>query len=136
MVQVIRKGVAVKQNWEGFLTPFYTPAGAGNGSLHDVIETKVQMCWIKAAAIQDQVNKELALHAAMSLQRHWSNCLVGLTNDSIRNSQGWLSQSWSVLQLYFNAVVELLPAEQQESCSLSAEEITAIEALFRQFNLL
>ena len=136
MFSVVSVSQAVPEpDWNGFLTPFYTPAGAGNGSPHDILETKVQACWITAARIADLAEREKAQHAAMSLQRHWSNCLLGLTNKDVRSSPNWLAQNWQVLQEYFNAVVTLLPVEAQESCNLSAGEIAAIEALFAQYNL-
>jgi hypothetical protein len=123
-------------DWDGFLTPFYTPAGAGNGSPHDILETKVQRCFLVASRITDQTERETAQAAALSLQRHWSNCIIGLTNKDIRASNGWLGQNWQVLKEFFNAAVALLPPDQQEICNLTPEETMSIEALFANFNLL
>lgn len=106
-------------DWEGFLTPFYNPPLSG--SSFDIIESRVQTAWINAAASQS----EEAMRKAMTLRTHWQNCLMGLTNPTIR-SREWLSNSWSFLQLLMSQCAVAIPAD----------ELKYIQELFQQYNLL
>lgn len=106
-------------DWEGFLTLFYNPPLSG--SSFDIIESRVQTAWINAAASQS----EEAMREAMTLRTHWQNCLMGLTNPTIR-SREWLSSSWSFLQLLMSQCAVAIPAD----------ELKYIQELFQQYNLL
>ena len=107
--------VQEQPDWEGFLQPFYSPA-FGN-SPFDIIETAVQVAWIQAVTDPEK-------HAAMSLRTHWNNCIIGLTNTTVR-SREWLASSWVFLQVLL----------QQNSVALTEEQRQGIEALFQQYHL-
>lgn len=103
-------------DWQGFIQPFTQPAF--DGSPYDIIQTKVQEAWIEADTAE-------AKHAAMSLHQHWNNVSSGLLSAEVRSS-AWLASSWSTL------------LERLEVCgkALEPEQITAVEALFKEYNLI
>ena len=103
-------------DWQGFLSPFYSPA-FGN-SPFDIIETAVQTAWLHAT-------DDPAKHGAMSLRTHWNNCIIGLTNPTVRSKQ-WLASSW-------NFLLSLLT---QNGVALTEEQRQAIKALFKQYYLM
>ena len=103
-------------DWDGFLQPFYTPA-FGN-SPFDIVETAVQTASINATTVDQK-------YASISLTRHWTNCISGLINPSVR-SKLWLASSW-------NFLMQLLA---QNSVALTEEQRLSIEALMRSYNLL
>ena len=107
---------AVEPDWQGFLSPFYSPA-FGN-SPFDIVETAVQTAWLHAT-------DDPAKHGAMSLRTHWNNCIIGLTNPIVR-SKGWLLSSW-------NFLLSLLT---QNGVALTEEQRQGIEALFKQYYLM
>ena len=107
---------AVEPDWEGFLSPFYSPA-FGN-SPFDIVETAVQTAWLHAT-------DDPAKHGAMSLRTHWNNCIIGLTNPIVR-SKAWLTSSW-------NFLLSLLT---QNGVALTEEQRQGIEALFKQYYLM
>ena len=102
--------------WEDFLQPFYNPAHSG--SPFDIIETKVQQAWLQTTDDQSKIT-------AMTLRTHWSNCIIGFTNSSIRNAE-WLNNSWKYLKYLL----------EQANQPLSEPEAVSIENLFKQYNLL
>ena len=103
-------------DWQGFLSPFYSPA-FGN-SPFDIVETAVQTAWLHAT-------DDPAKHGAMSLRTHWNNCIIGLTNPTVR-SKKWLASSWSFL----------LTLLTQNGVALTEEQRQGIEALFKQYYLM
>ena len=107
---------AVEPDWQGFLSPFYSPA-FGN-SPFDIVETAVQTAWLHAT---DDPSK----HGAMSLRTHWNNCIIGLTNPTVRSKE-WLASSW-------NFLLSLLT---QNGVALTEEQRQGIEALFKQYYLM
>ena len=107
---------AVEPDWQGFLQPFYSPA-FGN-SPFDIVETAVQKAWLQAT---DDPSK----HAAMSLRTHWNNCIIGLTNPTVR-SREWLASSWNFLQTLLT----------QNGAALTEEQRQGIESLMRSHYLL
>ena len=104
-------------DWDGFLTPFYTPAFGGTTPFH-IVETAAQNATINAETVEQK-------HASMSLTRHWSNCIAGLLTPSVR-SVAWLASSWKTL-------LELLT---QNGVALTEEQRQGIEALFKQYYLM
>ena len=107
---------AVEPDWQGFLSPFYSPA-FGN-SPFDIVETAVQTAWLHAT-------DDPAKHGAMSLRTHWNNCIIGLTNPTVRSKE-WLASSW-------NFLLSLLT---QNGVALTEEQRQGIEALFKQYYLM
>ena len=107
---------AVEPDWQGFLSPFYSPA-FGN-SPFDIVETAVQTAWLHAT-------DDPAKHGAMSLRTHWNNCIIGLTNPVVRSKE-WLTSSW-------NFLLSLLT---QNGVALTEEQRQGIEALFKQYYLM
>ena len=107
---------AVEPDWQGFLSPFYSPA-FGN-SPFDIVETAVQTAWLHAT-------DDPAKHGAMSLRTHWNNCIIGLTNPIVR-SKKWLASSWNFL----------LTLLTQNGVALTEEQRQGIEALFKQYYLM
>ena len=107
---------AVEPDWQGFLSPFYSPA-FGN-SPFDIVETAVQTAWLHA-------NDDPAKHGAMSLRTHWNNCIIGLTNPIVRSKE-WLASSWNFL----------LTLLTQNGVALTEEQRQGIEALFKQYYLM
>ena len=107
---------AVEPDWQGFLSPFYSPA-FGN-SPFDIVETAVQTAWLHATG-------DPAKHGAMSLRTHWNNCIIGLTNPVVRSKE-WLASSWNFL----------LTLLTQNGVALTEEQRQGIEALFKQYYLM
>ena len=107
---------AVEPDWQGFLSPFYSPA-FGN-SPFDIVETAVQTAWLHAT-------DDPAKHGAMSLRTHWNNCIIGLTNPIVRSKE-WLASSWNFL----------LTLLTQNGVALTEEQRQGIEALFKQYYLM
>ena len=107
---------AVEPDWQGFLSPFYSPA-FGN-SPFDIVETAVQTAWLHAT-------DDPAKHGAMSLRTHWNNCIIGLTNPVVRSKE-WLASSWNFL----------LTLLTQNGVALTEEQRQGIEALFKQYYLM
>ena len=108
---------AVEPDWQGFLSPFYTPAFGVTTPFH-IVETAAQNATINAETVEQK-------HASMSLTRHWSNCIAGLLTPSVR-SVAWLASSWKTL-------LELLT---QNGVALTEEQRQGIEALFKQYYLM
>lgn len=107
---------ALEPDWLGFIQPFTQPAF--EGSPYDIIQTKVQEAWIEADTTE-------AKHNAMSLHQHWNNVSAGLLSAEVRSS-AWLAINWSTL------------LERLELCgkALEPEQITLVETLFKEFNLI
>lgn len=108
---------AVNPDWEGFLKPFHSPAFADTTPFH-IIETAVQVAWLQAVTDTEQ-------HDAMSLRTHWNNCIIGITNPTVR-SREWLVGSW-------NYLLSLLT---QNGVALTEEQRQGIEDLMRSHYLL
>ena len=107
----------VEPDWQGFLSPFYSPAFGVTTPFH-IVETAAQNATINAETVEQK-------HASMSLTRHWSNCIAGLLTPSVR-SVAWLASSWKTL-------LELLT---QNGVALTEEQRQGIEALFKQYYLM